>query len=394
MLEGMGVEIAMPVELKRLLLLRRYSIAYLSFYDTACQYLTSIRSFSPQTRIVIDTVDIHFLRELRGAQLSRNPVDMRRAESTRKTELAVYTRADALITVTEKDWQSIETYMPAKSHFVIPNIHSAPDRLQQPSTRSGLLFIGSFDHLPNVDALLYFVKEILPLIRAVIPNITLEAVGVNPPESIQDLRNQGVTVTGYVASTEPYLLKARVSIAPLRYGAGMKGKIGEAMAYGLPVVTTSVGAEGMGLEHGKTAFIADTPAEFAQEVVKLCSDDDLWRIISENAQRCARLNYSPRVVATAIHTMMTRPADLQPCNPDASNTTAFCSRVKGSLERILGGFKDACGVWKKHKDKNSEGRRYVLRTIDDQCDVRLFLLLYPFYVAANAFRVLVRKAGS
>jgi glycosyltransferase involved in cell wall biosynthesis len=326
MLESMGVEVyatdpammhqmgypveGRPIDLKQILTARRYSVAYLSFHYIAQQYLSAIRSLSPQTRIVIDTVDIHFLREQREAELYRNQAAMERVESSKKAELGIYSQADALITVTEQDWQHVEAYLPAKPHFVIPNIHSAPNNPGYSPGRSGLLFIGNFNHNPNKDAVLYFIKEIFPLVKKRVPDITLRVVGVNPPDSIRQLRDKGVTATGYVPSTGPYLQKARVSIAPLRYGAGMKGKIGEAMAQGLPVVTTSVGAEGMGLVHGQTALIADTPAEFAQHVVKLCSDDDLWSTMSENARLFIRDNYSPQIVSTAVHDMISHLSEM------------------------------------------------------------------------------------
>ena len=321
-LERMGVEVyatdpammremgrpvnARPIDLEQLLTSRRYAVAYLSFHYIARQYLSGIRSISPLTRVVIDTVDIHFLRQLREAELYRDRAAVERAESAKEAELAIYSRADALITVTEQDWRHIEGYLPAKQHFVIPNIHSMPDSPGCSPSRSGLLFIGNFNHNPNKDAVFYFIKDIFPLVKKAAPDMTLRVVGSDPPDSIRGLRDKGVTATGYVPSTEPYLQKARVSIAPLRYGAGMKGKIGEAMAHGLPVVTTSVGAEGMGLVHGETALIADTPEEFALYVVKLCSDDGLWSAMSENARLFIRNNYSPEVVSAAVHDMMSR----------------------------------------------------------------------------------------
>jgi glycosyltransferase involved in cell wall biosynthesis len=392
-LERMGVEIGRPIDLKQLLTSRHYSVAYLSFYDTARQYVSSIRSLSPLTRIVIDTVDIHFLRELREAELSRDREAMERAASTKEAELAIYARADALITVTERDWQHIEAHLPAKSHFVIPNIHSVQDSLGYSCNRSGLLFIGNFNHRPNTDAVLYFIKEIFPLIKKAVPDITLEVVGVSPPDAIRELRNEGVMVTGYVPSTEPYLQKARVSIAPLRYGAGMKGKIGEAMAYGLPVVTTSVGAEGMGLIHGETAFIADTPVEFAQHVVKLCSDDALWSTMSQNARLFVKENYSPQVVRTAVHDMMSRLAKQEPQEAELSSTTAFGSRLRRFLARNISwrNYDDAYQVWRRYKIENIKTHHYALKIIGDQYGICLFFLQYPFYIAIKSFRKFTRK---
>jgi GT2 family glycosyltransferase/glycosyltransferase involved in cell wall biosynthesis len=383
-----------PIDLKQLLTSRPYSVACLSYYTIARQYLSSIRSLSPLTRIVIDTVDIHFLRKRREAELSRDPAAMERAESTKKAELAIYTQADALITVTEHDWRHIEAYLPAKPHFVIPNIHSVADSKAYSPNRSGLLFIGGFKHSPNTDAVLYFIKEISPLLKKAVPDITLEVVGDNPPDSIRELRDKDVTVTGYVPSTEPYLQKARVSIAPLRYGAGMKGKIGEAMAHGVPVVTTSVGAEGIGLVHGETAFIADTPAEFAQHVVKLYSDDGLWSIMSENARLFIKNNYSPQVVSTAVHNMMSRLAEIEPHRAELSTrTTPFAFRLRRFLALNISwdNYDDAYQVWKQYKRENIERHHQTLKKIGEQYGVCLFFLLYPLYKIVKPFRKLTRK---
>ena len=372
----------------------QYDVALLPFFRFARDFIPGLRSISPQTRIVVDTIDIHFVRELREAELSRDPAAMERAESTKQAELGIYTQADALITVTEQDWQHIETYLPAKPHFVIPNIHSVPDSTENLPDRSGLLFIGGFDHSPNTDAVLYFVEEIFPLVKKAVPDITLKVVGDNPPDSILELQDNSITVTGYVPSTEPYLQKARVSIAPLRYGAGMKGKIGEAMANGLPVVTTSVGAEGIGLVHGETALIADTPAEFAQHVVKLHSDDAIWSSISKNARLFIEHNYSPQAVNTAVHDMMSRLAEIEPHKAELpSRMTAFGFRLKRFLTLNISwkNYDDAYQIWKQYKRENIERHRETLKIISDRYSVFLFFLLYPLYKTVKPFRKLTRK---
>jgi O-antigen biosynthesis protein len=382
-----------PMGLKQLLASRDYSVAFLSPYAIARLYLSAVRALSPLTRIAIDTVDIHFLRHMREAELSQDPVAMEQAESIKEAELGIYHQADALITVTEQDWQHIEAYLPAKPHFVIPNIHSIPDDRGCSPDRTGLLFIGGFCHPPNTDAVLYFVKEIFPLVKKTVPDVTLMVVGDNPPDSILELADDDITVTGYVPSTEPYLQKARVSIAPLRYGAGMKGKIGEAMAHGLPVVTTSVGAEGIGLVHAETALIADTPEEFAKHVVRLCSDSSFWSTISENARLFIEHNYSPQVVSSSVHDIMDRLAEIDPPGAKLFNRIiAFASRLRRPLTPNISwkNYDNAYYLWKQYKKGNVE-RHHALQVIDDKCNVRLFFLLYPFYKTVNPFRKLARK---
>ncbi len=168
------------------------------------------------------------------------------------------------------------------------------------SKRQGLLFVGSFLHPPNVDAARYLVRDILPLIKREIEDVTLYIVGADPTPEIKALASERVVVTGWVKDISLYLKGARVMVAPLRYGAGLKGKISQGMSYGLPMVTTSLGIEGMDIEDGTEALVADDPAEFAAKVIRVYRDDDLWNHLAEHAARFAAANYSPEVVRTKL----------------------------------------------------------------------------------------------
>ncbi len=292
------------IDLKRILTERPYEIALLSFYDIAQQYLPEIRAYSPKTKVLIDTVDIHFIREKRMAHLNGSEKLLKKARQTKDRELAIYRKADAIITVTEKDWEQVKDHLPGMAHYVIPNIHAADSAPVELNGRSGLVFVGNFNHLPNVDAVNYFLREIFPEIKKKMPDMMLTIVGPHLPGDVVSLKSDDIIVVGYVPKTEPYLKKARVSIAPLRYGAGMKGKIGEAMSHGLPVVTTSIGAEGMGLTHGETAMIADSPEGFAECVVRLCSDDALWRRVAAGSKEFIRENFSFKKVGGQLAHML------------------------------------------------------------------------------------------
>ena len=307
---------AKKIDLNRILSARQYQFAYLSFYPIALQYCDQIRLASPRTRIIVDSVDIHFVREMRQAELTNDASALQNAEITKKNELKSYATADAVVTITEQDWDHIKDFLPDKPHFVIPNIHSVNERPPDLSSRGGLLFVGNFNHTPNLDAVLYCAKEILPIVRKTLPDMTLTIVGNNPPKDILALQSTNIFITGYVPSVTPYLEKARVSIAPLRYGAGMKGKIGEAMAHGLPVVTTGIGAEGMGLVSGETAFIANTPGEFAKHIITLCTDDTIWRSLASAAKQFIVDYYSPQKVSIQLEKILQQAASL--CPPEVA----------------------------------------------------------------------------
>jgi GT2 family glycosyltransferase/glycosyltransferase involved in cell wall biosynthesis len=276
----LGAQISGPdLDLTALLSDERFDVALLSFYDVAEQYLPLIRSLSPLTRVAIDTVDVHYVRERRAAQLSGDPMALASAERTRVREQAIYGAADALVAVSDVDGAALKDLAPNVPVLVLSLIHPPVQSTPGFDGRDGLVFVGNFRHTPNVDAVLDFHDNCWPLIEAARPGTRLTVVGTSPPAAIRALHAKHVAVTGWVPDVAPYLDSARVSIAPLRYGAGVKGKIGEALSRGLPVVTTSIGAEGMGLRTAEHVLVADGPTEFAAAVLRLHDDRGLWEAL-------------------------------------------------------------------------------------------------------------------
>ncbi len=258
----------------------RFDLALLSFYELAEQYLPLLRRHSPLTRVAIDTVDVHHVRERRGAELSGDPDALAAAERTREREQAIYGAADALVAVSQDDATAVRALAPEVPVSVVSNIHDPAPVGPGFAERSGLVFVANFAHAPNVDAILDFHAATWPLVQQALPGVRLSLVGTDPPAAVRTLAADDVEVTGWVPSTEPYLDHARVSIAPLRYGAGVKGKIGEALSHGLPVVTTAIGAEGMDLVHGEHALVAADAEAFAAAIVRLHTDAALWERIA------------------------------------------------------------------------------------------------------------------
>lgn len=280
------------VDLRLLLKRKRFDVAYLNFYHTSELYLPEIRAFSPATRIIIDTHDVHHVRERRGAELSGDGAALAAAERTRVREAAIYSQADLLGAVSEDDARALEELAPGVPIEIVTNVHVDVPPGPAFEERSGLVFVANFDHTPNVDAVLDFHEHSWPLIAEAIPEAQLMLVGFNPPPAVRALHGGRITVTGQVPETGPYLEAARVSIAPLRYGAGVKGKIGEALMHGLPVVTTPIGAEGMHLQDGEHVLIAEPGEDFARAVIRLYGDAELWRIIAETGRTHIRQHHS------------------------------------------------------------------------------------------------------
>ncbi len=284
------------IDLARILAEHPCQVAWLSFYDIAEQYLPDIRRISPGTMVVVDTVDVHFLRETRQAELAGDAAALARAAQTRERELRIYAQADRVVTVTDADAAVLRKAGLAVPTTVIPNIHPPVGKTPGWETRKGLVFVGNFNHTPNVDAALWLCQEIMPRVQALIPGTHLTIVGPNPPAAVQALASADVAVLGWVPDTAPHLDAARVSVAPLRVGAGMKGKVGEALSRGIPVVTTLIGAEGMGLEDGRHVLVADDADAFARAIARLHDDRAAWEAMAQAGRAFVDARYSVEAV--------------------------------------------------------------------------------------------------
>ncbi|MGO8677455.1 MAG: glycoside hydrolase family 99-like domain-containing protein [Limisphaerales bacterium] len=344
-----------PFDLKKLLQDSQYDTVMLSFWYIADQYLPRIRAWSPASRVVIDTVDVHFLRERREAELCHDQKLLQQAETTRRAELGIYRQADALVTVTEDDRQALLRELPESRIFVVPNIHELSDDTPPANGREGLLFVGNFCHRPNEDGVLFFHREIWPRILQRVPGARWTIAGNNPPAAVQALAGASIQVTGYVPSLEPCLRSHLVSVAPLRYGAGMKGKIGEALAHGLPVVTTAIGAEGMGLKSGECgALVADDPETFAMHVARLYADRELWNQTSAQGRRHIASNFTPAHVGRQLETLLSWSASFTSIIVLAHNQWEHTEKCLQSIARWTPEAHEVILVDNGSTDKTSE----------------------------------------
>ncbi len=265
----------------------RYDVAFLSFWDIAEAYAPLIRELSPATEIIVDSVDLHYVREERAAEVEQDAALRSKARDTRKRELAAYEAADTVVVVSDREKTLLEADARPSRVEVVGNIHRVRSNPPGLEGRGGLFFVGNFQHPPNADGVRWFCNEVWPLVRDRHPGLVFRVAGYQAQQSLAGEHWDGVEILGHVPQLDRELDRARVMVAPLRYGAGVKGKIGEAMSAGLPVVTTAVGAEGMGIEDGTHAFVADLPAAFADAVSRLLDDDDVWQTLRRNARELA-----------------------------------------------------------------------------------------------------------
>lgn len=201
-------------------------------------------------------------------------------------EIKACEKFDKVITMTQQEKRIFKAYLPYLNVESVPmgvdiNIfESANDTAE----KTDILYLGFFRHYPNVDAVLYFYKDILPLIKRKLAEVTFNIVGYAPPGEILKISGNGINVVGYVKDIRPYLDEAKVFIMPIRLGTGMRGKLFEAWAMKKAVISTSIGCEGVDVEDGRDILIADKPKDFAEKTIELIKNARLRRILGENAR--------------------------------------------------------------------------------------------------------------
>jgi O-antigen biosynthesis protein len=261
----------------------RFSTVILSRHYVARDFLPLIRKHARHARVVFDSVDLHYLREQRGAEVSADPRLKRSAERTRVLELDVIDRSDVTLVVSEVEKHLLATDAPQATIEVLSNLHQVAGPGLPFGQRHDIAFVGGFRHPPNVDAVQWFASSIFPLIRERLPDVRFHCIGGDVPDEIAALASEpGVLVHGYVPDITPYMDGARVAVAPLRYGAGVKGKVNLSMAHGQPVVATSCAVEGMHLRTGEDVLVADDATAFAEAVVQAYGDEVLWQRLAAN----------------------------------------------------------------------------------------------------------------
>ncbi|GAB4200514.1 MAG: hypothetical protein Tsb002_36660 [Wenzhouxiangellaceae bacterium] len=270
----------------------RFSAVILSRYYVAQEILPLVRRHCPLTPVIFDTVDLHFLREEREAEVKQSKTLKRLAATTRKHELALVDDCEITLVVSPEEQKLLRHIRPLARVEVLSNIHRLHGCRQGYEQRRDLMFVGGFQHPPNIDAVQWFIAEVWPAIHTALPEARFRVIGSKMPDEIKQLQAPNVDVLGFVEDLEPHLDECRLSIAPLRYGAGVKGKVNSSMSYGQPVVATTVAVEGMGLEDGSDVLVADDAQAFAEAVIRLYQDEALWQRLSQAGMENIRRHFS------------------------------------------------------------------------------------------------------
>ena len=269
-----------------------FDAVVLSRCDFARKHIPNVRQHAPQSRIIFDTVDLHFLRGSREADLTRNPDARQRARDNERLEYELIDRADETWVVSSVEQKILREARPNKSIEVVPTIVDVPGTNTPFSLRRDFLFIGGFQHTPNIDAVIFFVEKIYPLISKSLGNAKFYIIGDKAPPEVIALATENVIVTGLQPDIRPFFESVKLSVAPLRYGAGVKGKINLSMGFGVPVVATSLAVEGMALSDHEDILVADEPEDFARALIELYESEKLWNRLSENGIKKTKARYS------------------------------------------------------------------------------------------------------
>jgi hypothetical protein len=257
-------------------------VCFLSRVHCGGRWIEKVRRRCGRAKVIFNTVDLHHVREEREARLRDDRRALNLAYGTREREVSVTRQADATIVVSQDEEKLLGKTVPGAVIYTVPLIRETPGRGANGfAQRQGIAFVGGFLHRPNIDAVRYFLEEIWPRIYAQLPHVEFLAIGADMPAEISSRHDPGFIPKGYVKDLGEQLGRIRVTVAPLRYGAGAKGKVVSSLSHGVPCVATPIAAEGMGLVHGETILIADSVQAFADEVVRLYTDEHCWTRLSD-----------------------------------------------------------------------------------------------------------------
>ncbi len=277
-----------------------FELVYLHRYSNASKYAGMIRQHFPKARILYSVADLHFLRMQRQAELENDPVLREKADQLRRLELGAMSFVDCVIVHSAAEAELLRQIAPDIEVQVIPWTIPVRDIDAIKIKRPGIAFIGGYSHPPNVDAAKWAAQSIMPVLRSKVPGIELLLVGSHMPKEVSSLAAKDIVPLGYVPSLDSVFSRIRLTIAPLRYCAGLKGKVLESLAAGIPCVMTTVAAEGIDLPAELASLVADEPELLSQQIATLCRDRAKYRRVVEAGKAHVAANYSPERIDALI----------------------------------------------------------------------------------------------
>jgi len=269
-----------------------YDLVLLHRVHFAALEIDNVRKYCRKARVLFNTVDLHYIREARQAELEQSKERANAARLTRKLEFMMMRKSSATIVISEHERAIVRRARPRVRVAAIPYMRAVADNIAPFRERRDILFVGNFRFAPNIDAVHYFLQDIWPRLRVALPDAGFLVVGGDMPEQLLALRTEGVSLLGYVEDLTAVLDRCRITVAPLRFGAGIKGKIGTSLCHGVPCVATPLAAEGMDLMDREEIMLAADPEAFAQAIVAIYRDEALWTRVSNKGLALSRREFS------------------------------------------------------------------------------------------------------
>lgn len=272
---------------------REFDLVYITRYAVAERYIDLVRQIAPRAKILFNNADLHFLRELRAA-LVKGDKDLSGPLATRDRELDVMRKVDAILSYNETEHAVITSHLlRADNIFKCPWVLETQSHIIPFEKRNGIAFLGGYRHPPNLEAVKWFIENVMPRLRAQSKErITLHVYGSHLPEKLKKLAADDIEMYGFVESLDEVFETCRVFVAPLQSGAGIKGKVLDAISYGVPTVLSPIAAEGINVSDGSSVMLARTPAQWSEAILALYDDPKQWYEFSANALTLARNDYS------------------------------------------------------------------------------------------------------
>lgn len=271
------------------------AVAWVVRPEAGAAVMPALQQLRPGLRVVYDTLDLHHLRLQREGEVTGSRGRALQARLMRELERRLAKGADVAVAISDDEAPLLRRLAPGTEVVVLPNVHEPRADPPPPlAARDGMLFVGAFNHTPNVDAVEVLAVEVMPRLWAERPELTLSVAGRGlEPDHFADPR---IRILGWVDDLDALADRSALLLAPLRFGAGMKGKIGYALARGLPVVTTEVGAEGFSRREGIAVVRDGDWHAFAHRALSLLCDPDAWSAASAAAVELTREEFSPDVL--------------------------------------------------------------------------------------------------
>nr|WP_194300047.1 Hint domain-containing protein [Acetobacter musti] len=277
-----------------------FDVVYLHRHDIATRYMPLVRRHQNRARVIYSVADLHHLRLERQAAAENRPELLATARQVRLEECTAAWSADAVLTHSLRELSLLRAMVPdATVHHVPWHVPLRPGA-RPFEERSGVAFIGSFTHAPNLDAARFLVSSVMPLVRRQHPEISFLLAGSQMPDAIYRLRQDGVTIAGYVPDLHTLLDQVRLTVAPLRYGAGIKGKVLDSLASGVPCVMSTIAAEGMILPPELSALTGTDARELAAQIIRLYTDKAAHTVAASAGEHYIRNHTSEDTVTEAL----------------------------------------------------------------------------------------------